>query len=136
MSFSDLLKNMKFPCRWDPDRICKKNEDCRSCEYQPSDDDKPNGKAAPVHIHWETVYDCTTPFCPSCGAVPDALDRCIFCGQKFLPDKTTEEWSKPPEEVRMDCFSCGGHDTLVGFRARCNGHFRGVCEKCGCRVIE
>lgn len=42
----------------------------------------------------------------------------------------------PPEEIRMDCFLCGGENTMVGTRAKVNGHFRGRCEKCGAKVIE
>lgn len=65
-----------------------------------------------------------------------SLERCVFCGQRFLPDALTEEWSKPPEEVRMDCPSCGGKSTMVGARARSNGHFHGQCTVCGCVVME
>lgn len=55
---------------------------------------------------------------------------------KISPDALTKEWSKPPEEVRMDCPSCGGENTLVGARARSNGHFHGRCTACGCVVME
>ena len=39
-------------------------------------------------------------------------------------------------EVRMDCFMCGGKNTMVGIRAKYNGHFWGRCEACGIRVME
>ena len=41
-----------------------------------------------------------------------------------------------PEEERMDCPCCGGHDTMVGTRARINGHFHGRCTQCGARMME
>ena len=100
-------------------------------------DDKENGKAEAVQLRWTDDYDGgRVPECPSCGQMPYSLERCIFCGQKFLPDALTEELSKPPEEVRMDCPSCGGENTLVGARARSNGHFHGRCTACGCVVME
>ena len=100
-------------------------------------EDKENGKAEPVHIRWaEDYWSGRYPECPSCGNMPYSLERCVFCGQRFLPDALTEEWSKPPEEVRMDCPSCGGKSTMVGARARSNGHFHGQCTVCGCVVME
>ena len=90
-----------------------------------------------VHIRWaEDYWSGRYPECPSCGNMPYSLERCVFCGQRFLPDALTEEWSKPPEEVRMDCPSCGGKSTMVGARARSNGHFHGQCTVCGCVVME
>ena len=124
-------------CHWDKNLVCKKRFNCDGCKHQPADDDKENGKAEPVHIRWVEDYDGSKiPECPSCGEMPHSLDRCIFCGQKFLPDETTEKWSEPPEEVRMDCLCCGGKGTLVGTRAKSNGHFHGQCTACGCVVME
>lgn len=124
-------------CHWDNSLICKKQFRCDGCKHQPADEDKENGRAEPVHIRWAEDWDGSkAPECPSCGRMPYSLERCLFCGQKFLPDATVEEWSKPPEEVRMDCFNCGGKGTLVGTRARTNGHFHGQCTACGCVVVE
>jgi hypothetical protein len=124
-------------CHWDKGLVCKKEFYCDTCEHQPAADDKENGKAEPVHIRWaEDYWSGRYPECPSCGNMPYSLERCVFCGQRFLPDALTEEWSKPPEEVRMDCPSCGGKSTMVGARARSNGHFHGQCTVCGCVVME
>lgn len=91
-------------CHWDKGLVCKKEFYCDTCEHQPAADDKENGKAEPVHIRWaEDYWSGRYPECPSCGNMPYSLERCVFCGQRFLPDALTEEWSKPPEEVRMDC---------------------------------
>lgn len=120
-------------CHWDKGLVCKKEFYCDTCEHQPAADDKENGKAEPVHIRWaEDYWSGRYPECPSCGNMPYSLERCVFCGQRFLPGALTEEWSKPPEEVRMDCPSCGGKSTMVGARARSNGHcgeLRGFCAK-------
>lgn len=137
--FQNILESLRdeyYPCYWDDKVLCRRQKDCTGCEHQPPDNEKPNGMAAPIHIHWKILYDCPTPFCPSCGEVPHSLERCVFCGQKFLPDKTTEEWNKPPKIVRMSCPMCGGKNTMVGKRAQCNGHFRGICENCGCEMME
>lgn len=100
-------------------------------------DDKPNGKAAPLPIAWEQDYGGGIfPQCPACGEMPYSLDRCTFFGQRFIKDDRAKEWEQPPEEVRMDCFVCGCHNTVAGTRARSNGHFHGQCEKCGCRMME
>ena len=124
-------------CHWDKGLVCKKEFYCDTCEHQPAADDKENGKAEPVHIRWaEDYWSGRYPECPSCGNMLYSLERCVFCGQRFLPDALTEEWSKPPEEVRMDCPSCGGKSTMVGARARSNGHFHGQCTVCGCVVME
>ena len=40
------------------------------------------------------------------------------------------------EDEHMDCPCCGGHDTMVGTRARTSGHFHGRCTQCGARVME
>lgn len=124
-------------CHWNKRLVCKNDFYCDACKHQPAADDKENGKAEPVQLRWTEDYDGgRVPECPSCGQMPYSLERCIFCGQKFLPDALTDELSKPPEEVRMDCPSCGGENTLVGARARSNGHFHGHCTDCGCRMIE
>ncbi len=130
------ISDCKIPCHWHPEMICQNGKDCGECEHQPADDDKKNGKAPPRHIVWDRGEYGTFPECPACGEMPYSYERCIFCGQKFLPDETAEEMKKPAEEVREDCPLCGGKNTMVGIRARCNGHFHGKCEKCGCQIME
>lgn len=85
--------DFQFHCHWDESRICTGDLYCNGCEYQPADADKPNGKAAPVHIRWVKSYGGTEPECPVCGEMPYSLERCLFCGQRFLSDAVVEEWS-------------------------------------------
>ena len=124
-------------CHWDGDLVCKRRYLCGGCPHQPDDDEKGNGKAEPVHIRW--VVDCDgskIPECPSCGEMPYSVKRCTFCGQKFLTDAIADAWNEPLEEERMDCLVCGGKGTIVGTRAKSNGHFHGRCTACGCLVME
>lgn len=83
---------------------------CNGCDMQPADDEKPNGRKSPIKIAWEKDYDGGTyPVCPACREMPYSTERCIFCGQRFIQaDPDLQEYAKPPEEVRMDCFVCGG----------------------------
>ena len=60
----------------------------------------------------------------------------FFCGQRFIQDERVAEYNDPGEEIRMDCFSCGGQGTMIGHRAKSNGHFHASCVACGCSVIE
>lgn len=93
----------------------------------------------PMALQWKDSFDgCrdiiipnSEPVCPHCGIMPYSLDECVFCGQRFIQDDNTEEYSKPPEEERQDCVMCGGKNSVVGVRAKINGHFHGQCEKCG-----
>lgn len=133
MPYNDFLR---FPCHWDEKRICKNDFLCEGCEYHPADEDKPNGRKPPVPIGWDVSEFGTFPVCPACGEMPYSYTRCLFCGQEFLPDEETERRSKPPEMVRLDCPICGGEGTLVGTRAYCNNHFHGVCENCGCAIMQ
>ena len=126
-------------CHWDDTQECDGEFMCDMCEHQPPPEDKVNGRAEPVRITWETGYmnDGLWPRCPSCGEMPYGLECCIWCGQRFIQDDPVlQEYDKPPEEERLDCFMCGGKNTMVGTRAKSNGHFHGHCEACGCRVME
>lgn len=42
----------------------------------------------------------------------------------------------PTEEKPLDCPSCGGKGTVVGFRTGVNEHFHGTCAACGARIME
>ena len=89
-------------CHWNKRLVCKKGFYCDTCKHQLAADDKENGKAEPVQLRWTEDYDGgRVPECPSCGNMPYSLERCIFCGQRFLPDALTKEWSKPPEAGRI-----------------------------------
>lgn len=82
-------------CHWNKRLVCKKDFYCDTCKHQLAADDKENGKAEPVQLRWTEDYDGgRVPECPSCGNMPYSLERCIFCGQRFLPDALTKEWSK------------------------------------------
>lgn len=116
---------------------CEKGFECSGCCYLPSDEDKINGKAKPQSIIWAYGYDGSIyPECPACGEMPYNLNRCFFCGQKFIRDERVIEWEKPPELIEEDCFICGGKGTMKGYRAKSNGHFHGRCVKCGARICE
>ena len=128
-----------FPCHWHEDVVCTSGQMCDGCEHQPAPEDKQNGKAPPVPLKWEPNCDgggMGWPICPACGEMPYSTVRCLFCGQEFIQDEVTAEYSSEPEEERQDCMVCGGKKTLVGYRAKSNGHFHGICEACGCRVME
>lgn len=126
------------PCYWHSDQKCKNGNYCNGCDLQPPDDEKPNGRKPPIRIAWEKDYDGGVyPACPACGEMPYSTERCIFCGQKFIQDdKKLQDYATPPEEVRMDCVVCGGKNTMVGTRAKSNGHFHGRCEACGALMME
>ncbi len=132
----DLTK-FEMKCNWNKDIICKGRHLCQLCEHQPPDDEKPNGKNPPVKISWEASCGGTWPQCPSCGEMPYSMERCVFCGQKFIQeDEALKKYSEPEPVERMDCFICGGKGTMIGRRARGNGHFHGQCEKCGAQIME
>ena len=133
-----ILGEDGWPCHWDEDLKCDHEFLCEECEHQPAPEDKPNGKAEPVMIKWLVDYDGGLyPKCPACDDMPYDLERCIFCGQRFIQDDPVlQEYAKPAEEVRLDCPCCGGKETMVGARAKSNGHFHGHCIQCGCRVME
>lgn len=131
------LEDFEMKCNWNKSLTCKNGMLCAGCEHQPPDDEKPNGKKPPVKIGWDESYGGTWPKCPACGEMPYSTERRVFCGQRFIQnDEAVEEYNTPTPEERLDCIMCGGKGTLVGRRARSNGHFHGVCEKCGARVLE
>ena len=128
--------DIKLKCHWH-DRICERACYCDGCEYQPADDDKPNGKKEPLLIQWENdCAGCIAPLCPSCGNMPYSYQRCVFCGQKFIQDDLAKERSKPPEVKHMDCFKCNGKNTVEYTESRYNGHKRGKCSACGMKFME
>lgn len=132
-----MLEKVEWTCRWHDDVKCPDDRDCETCGHQPPDDEKENGKKPPVPIEWESSYEASVfPMCPACGEMPYSLERCVFCGQRFIKDDRAREWEKPPEVEHMYCFICGGKDTMEVTRARSNGHRRGHCTACGARFIE
>ncbi len=133
------MSDMKWPCHWHKEIICPNRQMCAGCEHQPAPEDKKNGKEPPLPLEWEpdaTGRGMGWPVCPACGEMPYSTVRCLFCGQQFVEDEAVRKYNEPPEEIRLDCLACGGKGTLVGHRTRSNGHFYGICEACGCRVIE
>ncbi len=135
-SLISVLRNIKLPCHWNKQVLCTIKQDCNGCKYRPADEDKSNGKNDPVFIGWEITLGAPFPYCPSCGEMPYSTERCVFCGQKFIQDEAIAEYNKPPETVIMDCPVCKGNNTMIGAQAKCNGHFHGKCEKCGCKLTE
>ena len=132
----------KQTCYFDRERDCTNNGQCMECENNPPGEEKLNGRNPAVRMAWETgPHDSGQwpmwPMCPACGEMPYDLECCFWCGQRFIQDDPLlQEYARPPEEERTDCFVCGGKNTMVGYRAKGNGHFHGSCEACGCRVIE
>lgn len=90
----------------------------------------------PIKLEFEFDGYGTIPKCPACGEMPYSTEQCYWCGQRYIQDLEVEAYCDPGPEIRLDCPSCGGHETLVGRRAKYNGHFHGQCEKCGAVVVE
>lgn len=105
-------------CHWDKDRKCENSLFCGMCEFQPADDDKPNGKNEPVKVRFENDYGMMVPYCPSCGEMAYSTERCVFCGQKFI------ETDAPKNKTK-----------IIGATLTENGDYR--CDKCGkCEGLE
>lgn len=88
---------------------------------------------------WDEMRECWTgeyPVCPNCDEPLYQPEQCFFCGQLILQDERMEEHNKPAEVMRMDCFLCGGKDTMAYTVSSYNSHKRGHCEKCGAKFIE
>lgn len=139
---------IEFKCHWDENRKCEKDLLCRICEYQPSDDEKKNGKEPPKALLWVEGYGGEEPKCPSCGEMPYSYERCVFCGQKLInthierePEYIGATLVEPDEDcgfARIRCNTCGEiiHDDNVmlshgddedfftySFRHKCGGVF-------------
>lgn len=85
-------------CHWDKTLVCKKRFNCDDCKHQPADDDKENGKAEPVHIHWVEDYDGSKiPECPSCGEMPHVLYNCSAT-RPGVSGSTTNNTKEPSTE--------------------------------------
>ena len=126
-------------CVFDAEKRCEHDRYCDACPEQPAPEDKKNGRAVPLPLKWEPDpmgNGMGWPACPACGEMPYSTERCIFCGQRFIQDERTEAYNEPPGEERRDCIMCGGKGTMIGTRARSNGHLHGECEVCGCCVME
>lgn len=102
-----------------------------------------NKNNPPRPAKWESDIDYITgeptgamPFCPNCDEPLYYFDQCYFCGQLIEQDEKMKEHSKPPEVHHMDCFCCGGKDTLEYTVSSYNGHKHGSCAACGMRFIE
>lgn len=75
------------------------------------------------------------PECPICGEMPYSTEQCHWCGQRFIQDKEIEEYNKPKGGT-MDCWNCGGKDTIEYKVSKYNGHRRGRCKNCGLTFME
>lgn len=98
-----------------------------------------NRNKPPVDANWYEEYGShEMPHCPECdNPVLELVDgRCWCCGQRINEDERLKEWMNPPEVECMDCFICGGKDTVQFTRSRVNGHRHGFCAKCGMKFIE
>lgn len=115
ISFDEFIREQ--PCYWNNDQKCTGGNYCDSCEHQPADEDKENGKKEPVHITWQNDYGMIMPYCPICGEMAYSTDRCKFCGQRFIQEEH-------PENKR----------TITGGSLEDDGSL--TCDKCGCRDLE
>lgn len=115
ISFDDFCREQ--PCYWNEDQKCTNGSYCDSCEHQPADDDKPNGKKDPVKIDWRKEYGMTVPYCPSCGEMAYETERCKFCGQKFIQEEGPKEKTEifgatANEDGILVCEKCGNYDSM------------------------
>ena len=88
---------------------------------------------------YDGIRECLTgamPFCPNCDEPLYETDQCYFCGQKIEQDAAMKKFQEPPEEKRMNCFLCGGVNTVIYTESRYNGHKHGECENCGAMFME
>lgn len=96
---------------------------------------------APLPPKWEIASDRETgivlgvvPFCPACGKPLYEQEKCPYCGQRILKDKTMEEYLTPVEAKQMDCPICGCRGTLKFIKSKYDGRLRGICAICGCQT--
>lgn len=93
-----------------------------------------NWRNPPLKAEWEQDVwgEGSFPTCPVCGEYLYHHERCVFCGQAIVQeDSVLQDFLTPSPTERHYCFCCGGEDTVVGSRAKVNGHFHGKCENCG-----
>lgn len=97
------------------------------------------GLRKPVPLEWQDSFDGMAdrvipdgePVCPHCGEMPYSEEQCVFCGQRFLPDKSRRDKTATQRERRegelimfMDgiCPECGyscGNGGYGPLRCRC-----------------
>jgi hypothetical protein len=82
------------------------------------------------------AFEWGMPICPRCGEMTFNPVECIFCGQRLEANDYLRKLDEPPMMIVMDCFVCGGKDTMIGHRSRINNHFHGMCANCGARMME
>lgn len=138
---------MKWYCHWNKERECENEMLCGLCEFQPADEDKPNGKNEPKELLWqESYWNGTEPVCPSCGEYPYSYERCVFCGQPLVNTRTVREPEytgvsviEPNEDcgfTQLRCNTCGEiiHDEDCIMVSHADGedfHLWSYKHKCG-----
>ena len=109
---------MKWTCYWNDKLECTNELYCDSCEHQPADKAKPNGRKTPVDIRWQNAYGMMVPCCPVCGEMAYSTERCKFCGQSFnhndAPPENKREimGASAEEDGILVCDVCGNYDTM------------------------
>jgi len=141
-TYKDIMD--RHPCRYDG-KPCDNYLLCHGCERM-NLDGLPHSKDPVKFIIWEDNFEeggAGYPRCPECHelvygmskADENGIGQCPFCGQHCRYNEEGAEKAKPgPQEIHI-CPHCGD-ETLVGRRAKSNGHFHGRCRKCGCTVVE
>lgn len=124
------MASYAWKCHFDDNLECKNNRYCGTCEFQPDDDDKMNGKNQPSLIEWRTEYGITVPYCPSCGEMSYSADRCVFCGQRLIDNR--EEKNRKPRfsgvierQEGLYCPKCGSN---VEDTSKLVSHMDGMLE--------
>ena len=86
-----------------------------------------------MYCHWDKGLVCKKEFyCDTCEHQPAADDK-----ENGKAEPVHIRWAEDYWSGRYpECPSCGGKSTMVGARARSNGHFHGQCTVCGCVVME
>ena len=133
--------SVNWKCRYDG-YPCDKALCCQGCDRMKLND-LPNANAPTGTVIWVDSYGGKEPQCPECHEYaygmsdPDenGIGQCPFCGQHYQFDEEGRERAKPNPEETILCVSCG-QMTMVGRRAKSNGHFHGRCTNCGATMIQ
>ena len=133
----------RMECTYDG-HPCGRQRRCYGCDRMHLED-LPNSKAETKYIIWEDDFgEGGTGYakCPECHelaygmaeADENGIGQCPFCGLHYQYDEEGKKKAEPNPEETLVCMHCGQR-TLVGSRAKSNGHFHGRCTNCGSTII-
>ena len=144
LTLRKFMETHPEPCRYDGE-TCDGAMMCSACDRQDLTN-LPHSNDPVKIIIWEDDFgEGGTGYakCPECHELaygmmePDenGIGQCPFCGQHYQYDEEGKEKAEPAPEETILCVNCGKM-TMVGRRAKCNGHFHGRCTNCGSSVIS